>query len=250
MTHLLPSPSEVAVGVTEDHVDHQLRQRMARLRGQRLPLRRLRRGGGRVAEQIELTCIAVRMAVSGRRAHGHLPASRRESPMLRLNPQLRWWARNRRHILPQRCQGGEDRNVNIGSGANTPCRASRPIKHPGRNLQPSRRSPTREAATENLSASLLNHLMNMDQASGPRMPRIKKLVLRDPVGVPSTCCITAGVSIRVLTAPRWIKLHPAATPHGSLNPGRAPPIDAKILFRQTGPAQTSLVRVRFQDRSW
>src|ERR1700733_8815436 len=25
----------------------------------------------------------------------------------------------------------------------------------------------------------LNHLMNMDQASGPRMPRIKKLVLRD-----------------------------------------------------------------------
>jgi hypothetical protein len=30
--------------------------------------------------------------------------------------------------------------------------------------------------------------MNMDQASGPRMPRIKKLVLRDPVGVPSSCC--------------------------------------------------------------
>src|SRR5260221_780620 len=104
-------------------------------------------------------------------------------------PELRWCARNRRHILQQRCQGGEHRNVNIGSGANTPCRASRPIKHPGRNLQPSRR-PTREAATENLSASLLNHLMNMDQASGPRMPRIKKLVLRDPVGVPSSCCIT------------------------------------------------------------
>jgi hypothetical protein len=30
--------------------------------------------------------------------------------------------------------------------------------------------------------------MNIDQASGPRMPRIKKLVLRDPVGVPSSCC--------------------------------------------------------------
>src|SRR5712664_3058934 len=58
------------------------------LRGQRLPLRRLRRGGGRVADQIELTCIAVRMAVSGRRAHGHLPDSRRESPMLRLNPAI------------------------------------------------------------------------------------------------------------------------------------------------------------------
>src|SRR5258708_5756081 len=80
----------------------------------------------------------------------------------------------------------------MGSGANTPCRASRPIEHPGRNLQPSRSCPTREAATENLSASLLNHLMNMDQASGPRMPRIKKLVLRDPVGVPSSYCTTGS----------------------------------------------------------
>src|SRR5258707_14175201 len=81
----------------------------------------------------------------------------------------------------------------IRSGANTPGRAGRPIEHPGRNLQPSPGCPTREAATENLSASLLNHLMNMDQASGPRMPRIKKLVLRDPVGVPSSCCtMTSG----------------------------------------------------------
>src|SRR6202795_3409327 len=54
-------------------------------------------------------------------------------------------------------------------------------------------SPTREAATENLSACLLNHLMNMDQASGPRMPRIKKL--RDPVGVPSSCCTIASERI-------------------------------------------------------
>src|SRR5258706_13656005 len=76
----------------------------------------------------------------------------------------------------------------VGSGANTPGRASRLIEHPGRNLQPSPGCPTREAATENLSARLLNHLMNVDQASGPRMPRIKKLVLRDPVGVPSSCC--------------------------------------------------------------
>ena len=60
MTHLLPFPSEVAVGVAEDQADHQPRQRMARLGGQRLPLRRLRRGVGRVAEQIELTCIAAR----------------------------------------------------------------------------------------------------------------------------------------------------------------------------------------------
>jgi len=83
----------------------------------------------------------------------------------------------------------------MGSGANTPGRASRPIEHPGRNLQPSRGCPTGEAATENLSASPLNHLMNMDHASGPRMPRIKKLVLHDPVGVPSSCCTTPSERI-------------------------------------------------------
>src|SRR6202022_2954767 len=83
----------------------------------------------------------------------------------------------------------------MGSGANTPGRAGRPIEHPGRNLQPSRGCPTREAAPENLSASLLNHLMNIDQASGPRMSRIKKLVLRDTVGVPSSCCTMRYVRI-------------------------------------------------------
>jgi hypothetical protein len=30
------------------------------------------------------------------------------------------------------------------------------------------------------------------------MPRIKKLVLRDPVGVPSSCCTTADVRISSL----------------------------------------------------
>src|SRR5258708_3071422 len=78
----------VGGGVAEARTDDQLGQRLGRLGGQRLPLRRLRRGVGRVAEQIELTCIAVRMAVSGRRAHGHLPDSRRESPMLSLNPAI------------------------------------------------------------------------------------------------------------------------------------------------------------------
>src|SRR6202048_2357214 len=92
-------------------------------------------------------------------------------------------ARRTHRRCPGRLRGGEHRNVNIGSGANTPGRAGRPIEHPGRNLQPSPGCLTREAATENLYASLLNHLMNMHQASGPRMPRIKKLGLRDPVGV-------------------------------------------------------------------
>src|SRR5258708_23935129 len=58
------------------------------------------------------------------------------------------------------------------------------------------------AATENLSVRLLNLLVNIDQASGPRMPRIKKLVLRDPVGVPSSCCtMTSG------RTGHWTKMH-------------------------------------------
>jgi hypothetical protein len=55
--------------------------------------------------------------------------------------------------------------------------------------------PTRGVAKENLAASLLNHLMNVDQASGPRMRRVKKFVLRDPVGVPPSCCVIASERI-------------------------------------------------------
>ena len=57
MTHLLPFPSEVAVGVVEEQAGHQLRQRPARLGRQRLPLRHLLHGGVRDGEQIELTCL-------------------------------------------------------------------------------------------------------------------------------------------------------------------------------------------------
>ena len=58
MTRLLSFPNAVAVGMVEDQADHQLRQRPARLGGQRLPLRRLRRlGAVRIGEQIELTSL-------------------------------------------------------------------------------------------------------------------------------------------------------------------------------------------------
>src|SRR6202048_1944 len=153
------------------------------------------------------------------------------------NPQLRWCARNGRHILQQRCQGGEHRNVNIGSGANTPGRAGRPIEHPGRNLQPSPGCPTREAATENLSASLFNHLMNMDQASGPRMPRIKKLVLRDPwafngVRTHRSLNKDAPVSRPV----QWIAVINSRS--------TSSPIRSRLAFRYTQPVRQFMIRPR------
>src|SRR6202011_4261151 len=149
-------------------------------------------------------------------------------------PQLRWCARNGRHILQQRCQGGEHRNANIRSGANTPGRASRPIEHPGRNLQPSPGCPTREAATENLSASLLNHLMNMDQASGPRMPWIKKLALRGPRGVPASCCTTASGLIDPLTRMRRSLVRYSAPVSSVHAPSCEDFITAMVEFRVFG----------------
>jgi hypothetical protein len=56
---------------------------------------------------------------------------------------------------------------------------ARPREPPDRTSRPESpaiaRMPDQRGCNGNLSASLLNHLMNIDQASGPRMPRIKKL---------------------------------------------------------------------------
>jgi len=78
----------------------------------------------------------------------------------------------------------------MGNSRDTPPRASRAIEHPGRDLQPPIRCVAREAAAENRRTMLLNHLMNVDLATCPRMPWIEKLVMIGPVGVPSSCCTT------------------------------------------------------------
>ena len=137
----------------------------------------------RGAEQIELTRLAVRKAMNGRWArHGHLPYSCREIPMLRSNPAIAM-VRPRRTSPPAATSPSiERRNLDLGRRANTPGRAGRPIEHPGRNLQPSPGGGTRPAAPENLSARLLDHLMNVNPTAGQRMPPIKKLVFCDSCG--------------------------------------------------------------------
>lgn len=77
--------------------------------------------------------------------------------------------------------------------------------------------------------------MNANSATKPGMMPIKNLAKNGPVGILKRRCTTAGVRIRVLTAPRPIKLtstrcHSAWQP----NPAEAPLIDTENLFRQPG----------------
>ncbi len=90
----------------------------------------------------------------------------------------------------------------MGNAANPPGGAGRLIEHPGRNLQPSVGCRARDAAAENLLANLLDHLMNVDLATCPRMPRIKKFTLLGPVGALSSCCTIPSARTR-----RWATGH-------------------------------------------
>jgi hypothetical protein len=105
-------------------------------------------------------------------------------------PQLRRGARSGLHIPQQRRQGRERVNIDIGKNAKPIGAACRSFEHPGRYLQPPIGCRTGAAAPENLSARLLDHLMNVNLASGPWMPRINKLAFLGPVGVPSSRCTT------------------------------------------------------------
>ena len=218
MTHLLPFPSDVAVGVVEEQADYQLRQRPARLGGQRLPLWRLLQGVVRDGEQIELKCLGWRgMDISPIRV-----ASAQCCARFR---RLRWGGRGGRHIPQQRRQGAQHSNIDAGSSANPPGDNCRPIEHPSRHFQPTIGCPTRETATENISAGLLDHLMNMHQASGPRMPRIR-----------SSCSGSRGRSVVVLyNTGRPHSALDGATPREAYRAGRPVDMMDKARASPTSP---------------
>src|SRR5262249_21155652 len=106
------------------------------------------------------------------------------------NWQLRYHIRSRRCLPQQRRQQPERCHINMGNGARPAPAAGCPINHPGRDLKPTIAGSARQAAAANLSATLVDYLMNMDYASGPSMPRISKLALLGPVGLPSSRCTT------------------------------------------------------------
>src|ERR1700756_5168474 len=69
------------------------------------------------------------------------------------------------------------------------------IEHPGRDLQPAIVGAVRQAAAANLFASLVDYLMNVNQAPRPGMPWVKKLACLGPVGVLSSRCTTRSERI-------------------------------------------------------
>jgi hypothetical protein len=70
-------------------------------------------------------------------------------------------------------------------------------------IDPTRRRVT---AADHIACRFLDHRVNMNDESCPRMPRIKDLALLGLKGVASSSCATAGDRIRALTASYFTEL--------------------------------------------
>ena len=105
------------------------------------------------------------------------------------------------------------------------------------------KKPTRRAvvmaAAHHFARRLLDHLMNMNNASCPRMPRVKDLALFGPMGVASSRCTIRSDRIRALTTPHQIMpTSPRCQSAWQPTPADAPLIDAENLLKKPGPAQS------------
>jgi hypothetical protein len=112
--------------------------------------------------------------------------------------------------------------------------AGQPVKHPGRNLQPTVRIGTAQAAAKNSATRPLDRRVNADPKTKPRMPWVQQFSKLGSVGVLKLCCTTAIGLIRALTDARPIK--PASTRCLSArrpNPGRG------STYRRGNPVQTT-----------
>src|SRR5207245_11020696 len=74
--------------------------------------------------------------------------------------------------------------------------AGRPVKHPGRNLQPTVRIGTAQAAAKNSATRPLDRRVNADPKTKPRMPWVQQFSKLGSVGVLKLCCTTKCVRIR------------------------------------------------------
>jgi hypothetical protein len=72
------------------------------------------------------------------------------------------------------------------------------VEHPRWKLQAAACCIAVTATPHDIAARLLDHLMNVDNASSPRMESVKYLALFAPVGVPAPrCSITGGRIVRL-----------------------------------------------------
>jgi hypothetical protein len=91
-------------------------------------------------------------------------------------------------------QDATNGKVDVRGNHYAPARAEHPVEHPRRDLTPSVRRLSGNAATEDCRVTLLDHFIDMDLPPGPGVPRIKKLALNAGlVDVPlSSCTILSG----------------------------------------------------------
>src|SRR5207237_159234 len=68
--------------------------------------------------------------------------------------------------------------------------AGRPFKHPGRNLQPTVRIGTAQAAAKNTVTRPLERRVNADPKANARMPWVQQVSKLGSVGVLKLCCTT------------------------------------------------------------
>ena len=107
--------------------------------------------------------------------------------------------------------------------------ACRAIEHPRGNFQPAACGTAVTATPDDIAARLLDHLVNVDNASGPRMEGVKYLPLFSPVGVASPRRTTACVRTR-----RWPTGHRKSS-GPSILPLRLAPATVKTSTQDSTP---------------
>src|SRR6478672_9092420 len=91
------------------------------------------------------------------------------------------------------------------------------------------------AAAGHSARHLLDHLMNLNSASCPRMPKIEHFALLSPMGVASSRCTMAGDHTRALTVRHPIKLtSPSCHSAWQPNPGRGSTYRGGETVQRTG----------------
>jgi len=110
------------------------------------------------------------------------------SNVLRNEFSLRQDSRSRREAAST--EAGSDSRSPEAPGQRRYVKASRPLEHPDRNLQPPIRIRPAQCAAENDATSLVDRLLDHNLHPEPRMPRIQQFPQNGPVGVLKPCCIT------------------------------------------------------------
>jgi hypothetical protein len=131
------------------------------------------------------------------------------------------------------------RHLHLGAG--------RPVKHPGRNLQPTVRIGTAQAAAKNSVTRPLDRRVNADSKTKPRMPWVQQFLKLGSVGVLKLCCTTPTDRTRGSAG----GVQPATPQHGG--PLRSAPLTAPLRGPSPSPPKRASPTARLQsllDKSW